>query len=148
LIQRRAFLRCSAHGLALVGCGLLARPAIGEPLPAPFRAASFAQALAAMGGEPEQTDRIDLRVASLIEDGASVPVSVQADLPDVREMFVLAETNPVPLAVRFRLPSGTEANLSVRIKLAQSGPVYGAVRAADTIYWTARDVKVTRGGCG
>jgi sulfur-oxidizing protein SoxY len=101
-----------------------------------------------MGGEPEQTDRIDLRVASLIEDGASVPVSVQADLPDVREMFVLAETNPVPLAVRFRLPSGTEANLSVRIKLAQSGPVYGAVRAADTIYWTARDVKVTRGGCG
>jgi sulfur-oxidizing protein SoxY len=109
-------------------------------------------ALAALGAETENgpveaPERVKLTLPRLIENGAVVPVTVEADIPDLHGIYVLADMNPTPIAAQFRLRAGMAPQISVRIKLAGSGRVYGAVQAADGLYWTAADAAVTVGGC-
>jgi len=76
-----------------------------------------------------------------------VPVSVSAELPDAREIYILTDMNPSPIAAQFRVGPGVAPRILVRIKLADSGRVYGAVRTADGLYWTTKVAAVTVGGC-
>lgn len=76
-----------------------------------------------------------------------MPVSISAELPDVREIYILADMNPAPIAAQFRVGPGVAPRISVRIKLADSGHVYGAVRTGDRLYWTTKAAEVTVGGC-
>jgi sulfur-oxidizing protein SoxY len=147
MMPRRRFLAGSAWGLALVSCGLLEPVFAGPAHEAAYQARSFDEALRALGGPPTASDRIMLRLPEHIENGAVVPVRVQTDIDAVEAVYVLAEANPVPVAVGFRLPEGTEPGLSTRIKLNQSGVVHGVVRAAGRLYWTGREATVVRGGC-
>jgi sulfur-oxidizing protein SoxY len=147
LLPRRRFLVGSLWGLALVGSGLLDRALAGPGDAIAYQARSFDEALRALGGPPVSSGRITLSLPAHIEDGAVVPVAVRADLDDVEAIYVLAEVNPVPLAVGFRLPAGTEPEVSTRIKLNQSGVVHGVVRSAGRLYWTGREATVLRGGC-
>ncbi|WP_462328738.1 thiosulfate oxidation carrier protein SoxY [Thiohalocapsa halophila] len=144
---RRRFAQRTA-GLVLMGCGVqrLARADILPPVGA------VDAALAALGagteaGAIEAPDRVQLTLPQRIENGAVVPVTVEARLPDVRNIYVLADMNPTPIAAAFRLGAGLAPRLSVRVKLAGSGRVYGAVRTADGLYWTGADATVTVGGC-
>jgi len=59
----------------------------------------------------------------------------------------VVDGNPQPLAVRFTIPEGTEPFVATRIRMAQSGTVYAAVRADTGLYATARAVQVIVGGC-
>jgi sulfur-oxidizing protein SoxY len=109
-------------------------------------------ALVALGadtklGAMEAPERVRLTLPKRIEDGAMVPVSVRSTMSGVRDVLVLADMNPAPIAAQFRIGPGLAARISVRIKLAGSGRVYAAVRTADGLYWTAADAEVTVGGC-
>lgn len=144
---RRLFGRRAA-GLALMACGVQ-RLANADLLPP---AGAVDAALAALGAETkggavEAPERVQLTLPRLIENGAVVPVTVATSIPDVRAIYVLADMNPTPIAALFRLGAGMAPQMSVRIKLAGSGRVYGAVQAADGLYWTAADAAVTVGGC-
>jgi sulfur-oxidizing protein SoxY len=146
-LPRRRFLAGSLWGLALAGCGLLDRAHAAPGDEAAYQARSFDEALRALGGPPASSDRITLSLPAHIEDGAVVPVTVRADLDDVEAIYVLAEVNPVPLAVGFRLPAGTDPEVSTRITLNQSGVVHGVARSAGELFWTGREATVLRGGC-
>jgi sulfur-oxidizing protein SoxY len=117
------------------------------PPPGAAEAALAALGAATPAGATEAPDRVRLTLPDFIEDGASVPVTVTSTLPGVEEIYLLADMNPMPIAAQFRMGAGTAARLSVRVKLAGSGRVYGAVRTADGLHWTAADAKVSTGGC-
>ncbi|MBD5803622.1 sulfur oxidation protein SoxY [Azoarcus sp. Aa7] len=88
-------------------------------------------------------------VAPLIaEDSLNVPVSVDAgELPDVEEVLVFADFNPILPVLRFQAKKARPA-LAFRLKLQQSSPVRAAARTADGV-WHVGGVWITAtgGGC-
>lgn len=143
---RRAFSQ-TALWLALAGGGPLPTVADQRTTPADRVGAALDALGNKAGGSPQASPRVRLTLPNLIEDGAVVPISVSADLPDVREIFILADMNPTPIAAQFRIGPGMAPRISVRVKLAGSGRVYGAVRTGGGLYWTATAADVTVGGC-
>ncbi len=140
--ERRLFMQ-SAAWLALAGCGLEG-PAVAETLSQTF---SIDDALAAIARPARESERVKLRLPERIEDGAMVPVTVTTDLTDVVALYVLADMNPMPIAAQFRLGPGLAPRISVRIKLAGSGRVYGAAQRSDGLHWTTAAAEVVVGGC-
>jgi sulfur-oxidizing protein SoxY len=91
---------------------------------------------------------IDLQLPEIAEDGRTVPVSVSCSLPGVREIAIVIEPNPIPLAAQFDVPAGAEAYVATRVKIAESGRVVAHVRTDSGSYTAYRNVKVITGGCG
>ncbi len=111
-------------------------------------AKTFAEAIAALGGVPAPSTLITLDAPALADNGAVVPITVSSALPGTREIVLLVDGNPQPVAARFTIPAGTEPFVATRIRMAGSGTVYAAVRTDDGLYAAARAIDVTVGGCG
>ena len=115
---------------------------------AAFAAKTFADAIGSLGGLPAPSSLIKLDAPALAENGAVVPITVSSALPGTREIVLLVDGNPQPVAARFSIPPGTEAYVATRIRMAGNGTVYAAVRTEDGLYAAARTIEVTVGGCG
>ena len=100
------------------------------------------------GEVPVDSDRVKMKFPDIAENGAVVPVTVSADLDNVESIIIVVENNPTPLAAEFKLSPRSEAVVSVRIKMGESSPVRAIVKADGKYYSTAKEVKVTIGGCG
>ena len=61
-----------------------------------------------------ESDKIELKIPEIAENGAVVPVSVSAELPNVETISIVAEKNPQPLAASFTIPDGTLPDVSIR----------------------------------
>jgi sulfur-oxidizing protein SoxY len=146
-LTRRSFLRSAGAAAALIACAPSRIYAVALPSDDSFRIAPTSALLERLGGVPTESEDIVLNVPDLAENGENVPVSVVASLSNVQAIYVLADTNPFPLAAAFSIPDGTDARISVRLKLAQTGKVIGVVRAANKLYWASKSVRVTVGGC-
>ena len=94
------------------------------------------------------TDLISLKVPEIAENGAVVPVSIKTTLQNVESISIVVEKNPRPMAATFEILPGTLADISSRIKMAETSDVMAVIKTSDGIYSTARQVKVTIGGCG
>ena len=140
----------AAMGLAALP---LARAAIAGPAgPADpagaFAAKTFEQAMAALGAAPAPSALVTLDAPMIVENGAVVPITVSSALPGTREIVLLVDRNPVPVAVQFSFAPGTEPFVSTRIRMAASGTVVAAVLTDHGVYAVSRAVEVTVGGCG
>ena len=113
-----------------------------------FAARTFSEAVAALGGMPPVSTQITLELPQVAEDGALVPITVSSQLGDTRDILILVDGNPQPVAACFSIPDGTEAYAATRIRLAQSGTVYVVVRTEAGLFSAARAIQVTVGGCG
>ena len=69
-------------------------------------------------------------------------------MKNVESISVFVKDNPQPLTASFTLPKGTIADVSTRIKLAQTSTVTAVVKADGKLYSKSQEVKVTIGGCG
>jgi sulfur-oxidizing protein SoxY len=149
VIQRRHILKQSQALALWLGASWLpgARAQAFEEELA-FEAGSLADTLKALGGIPAVDTQISLTLPDIVENGAIVPVTVNSSLPDTREIFIVVEFNPNPLAARVTIPQGTEPYLTTRIKMAETSPVYAVVRARGGLYTVVKETKVTIGGCG
>jgi len=152
--ERRMILKCLlAAGLigGVVGSAPPARAAdaTGWPTDA-FKQKSQDDALKALYGKmPEESDKISLDTPEIAENGAVVPVSVDATaLPNVTSISVLVPENPFTLAASYQIPEGTAASISCRIKMAKTSKVFAVVEADGKLYSAAKETKVTLGGCG
>ena len=147
--SRRTLLKCGAC-LGAMGVG----SPVQASLPAPageataFEARTMLEALRALGAVPQPSTQVLMNLPDLIDNGAVVPISVSSSIAGTREIFIVVESNPFPLAARFTIPAGTEPFVSTRIRLAQSGTVYAAVVTDAGVYATSRSTQVTVGGCG
>ena len=114
-----------------------------------FTQKSEADAIKALyGKEAEASDKVKLDAPEIAENGAVVPISVSSTLPDVTSIAVLVTENPFPLAASYKIPAGTSAMVSNRLKMAKTSKVVALVESNGKIYSATKEVKVTVGGCG
>lgn len=101
------------------------------------------------GAAPVRFDaRITVTAPVNAEDPLNVPVSVDASaLPDVREVVVFADFNPIVKVLSFE-PAGAAPRLGFRLKLQQSSPVRAAARTGDGVWHVGGSwVRTSGGGC-
>jgi sulfur-oxidizing protein SoxY len=116
-----------------------------------FDAHSVDDVLNALYGttEGESSDAISFKAPDIAENGAVVPISIIADLPNVEHIALLVPNNPSPLAATFEIPNPGPTTVGTRIKMAKTSPLIAMVRADGKLYKVvSKDVKVTIGGCG
>jgi sulfur-oxidizing protein SoxY len=116
-------------------------------LPAP---GDFRQALAtALAGKSWQvSESVRLQVPQIAENGAIVPITVESQLPNTGRILVFAEQNPGPRIAEFMFEPGTDAWISLRIKLNDSGRVLAIAESEGQFHGAQADVRVMKGGCG
>jgi sulfur-oxidizing protein SoxY len=146
--QRREFLALlslmAAAGLLPAGAGRAE-----EWNSAAFAAKKLEDLLKILGaGAPQLSTEVVLMAPEIAENGAVVPLEIESKLPDTQSIAILIEKNPNTLAASFTIPSGTLPWLQTRVKMAETCNVYVLVNASGRFYYTAKEIKVTIGGCG
>ena len=123
--------------------------------PADATPAMLAGAIRNVVGEAEvRTGKVKLDVPPLVENGNTVPMTVSVSnpmTPDdyVRSIHVFNEKNPQPNIGNFYLgPHAGRAQVSTRIRLADSQKIVAIARLSDGSFWSASvDVVVTLAAC-
>ncbi len=152
---RRLILK-GAISVALVGLGSLpfslapALAAANDKYPEDaFKQKGDADAIKALYGKTaEPSDKVKLDAPEIAENGAVVPITVSSTLADVTSISVLVAENPNALAASYKIPAGTLPSVASRLKMAKTTNVIAIVEAGGKLYSTAKEVKVTVGGCG
>jgi sulfur-oxidizing protein SoxY len=146
---RRKFLGL-AGGAAVLGAVPIVtlRPAEATP-------AMLSSAIRNVVGEAVvRTGRVKLEVPPLVENGNTVPMTVSVQSPmtaqdHVKSIHVFNEKNPQPNIGNFYLgPLAGRAQVSTRIRLADSQKIVAIARLSDDSFWSATvDVVVTLAAC-
>jgi sulfur-oxidizing protein SoxY len=140
----------------LLGLAAALGAALLEPLRAhaawnqgAFQAKSAADAMRALGMHDAQESRdIVIRAPDIAENGAVVPIDVTSNVPGTTSISVFIEKNPFPYTGTFDFAAGSVPFVHLRAKMGETSPVRVVVAAAGKFYTTAKEVKVTIGGCG
>src|SRR5882672_3069811 len=146
---RRQFLNL-AGGAAVAG----AVPIV-TLVPAEATPATLATAIRNVVGEaPVRTGKVKLDVPPLVENGNTVPMTVSVANPMtandyVKSIHVFNEKNPQPNVGNFYLGQRAgRAQISTRIRLADSQKIVAIARLSDDSFWSATvDVVVTLAAC-
>lgn len=115
-----------------------------------FKETTRDAALKALFGTSDTTttDQVKMQAPDIAENGAVVPITLDANEDKVTRSALLAVKNPYSLACAYEIPVGTSPAISSRLKLAQTTTVIGVVESGGKLYSASRQVKVTLGGCG
>ena len=114
-----------------------------------YEAKNVGDALKGMGasGAADSKD-ITIKAPDIAENGAVVPVEVTSNIAGTTSIAIVAEKNATPLVADFDLSNGAQGFISTRIKMGQTSLVRAVVTAGGKTYTSAKEVKVTIGGCG
>lgn len=104
------------------------------------------------GGTPLREGKVRIEVATLVDNGNTVPVSVSVPGAAPAEVVAIAlfnERNPHSDVARWHFgPRAGMRTVSTRIRLATSQQLVAVARLADGSCWTQRvDVVVTLAAC-
>ena len=107
-----------------------------------------------VGDAVVQTGKVKIDVPPLVENGNTVPMTVSVTnpmTPDdyVKSIHVFNEKNPQPNIGNFYLgPRAGRAQISTRIRLADTQKIVAIARLSDGSFWSASaDVVVTLAAC-
>jgi sulfur-oxidizing protein SoxY len=142
----------SRRRMLAAGAGMMLwltiRPATAEPAEMAAAVRSFT------GGAKISPGKVRLDVATLVDNGNAVPVTVSVDSPMTAAEYVAAiaifnERNPLPDVARFTLgPRAGKAAVSTRMRLATSQKLMAVAKLSDGTYWSHTvDVVVTLAAC-
>jgi len=123
--------------------------------PAEATPATLAAAIRNVVGEAEvRTGKVKLEIPPLVENGNTVSMTVSVANPmtsddHVKSIHVFNEKNPQPNIGNFYLgPHAGRAQISTRIRLADSQKIVAIARLSDDSFWSASvDVVVTLAAC-
>ena len=115
-----------------------------------FDAKTMRDALKVLGdGALVESKDVTIEGPDIAENGAVVPVSASTTLAGTRQILMLVEKNPSPLAALFNVNDSIEPNFKTRVKMGQTCDVYVvAVMADGRALFAKKEIKVTLGGCG
>ena len=114
-----------------------------------FEAKSALDAMKALGmSNAEDSKDIVIRAPDIAENGAVVPIDITSNIPGTTSISVFIEKNPFPYTGTFDFSQGAVPFVHLRAKLGESTPVRVVAAAGGKFYTTAKEVKVTIGGCG
>lgn len=109
---------------------------------------------AAFGDRPLREGRITLDIPALVENGNSVPLTIQVDSPmtpadHVRAIHVFSPENPLPDISRFILgPRCGKAEIKTTIRLATTQHLHVVALMSDGSAWLATaEIEVTTAAC-
>jgi sulfur-oxidizing protein SoxY len=146
---RRDFLGLAGSAAALGALPVVTlRPAEATP-------SMLANAIRNVVGEAKvSVGRVKLDIPPLVENGNTVPMTVSVLSPmtaddHVKSIHVFNEKNPQPNIGNFYLgPRAGRAQISTRIRLADSQKVVAIARLSDGSFWSvSADVVVTLAAC-
>ena len=107
-----------------------------------------------VGEAPVRTGKVTLDIPPLVENGNTVPMTVSVASPmapedHVKSIHVFNEKNPQPNIGNFYLsPQAGRAQVSTRIRLADSQKVVAIAKLSDGTFWSASvDIVVTLAAC-
>jgi sulfur-oxidizing protein SoxY len=146
---RRRFLGLAASAAAIGGVPIVGvRPAAATP---DTMAAAIRNVV---GTATVRTGKVKLDVPPLVENGNTVPMTVSVASPMtpddyVKSIHVFNEKNPQPNIGNFYLgPQAGRAQVSTRIRLADSQKIIAIARLSDDSLWSvSADVVVTLAAC-
>ena len=101
----------------------------------------------------ESEDVVQLQIPKLAEDPTTVPVSIQAMMPQTDERYIkqvslFIDNNPTPLAGRFNFtPKSGHAHLRLRVRVAERTAVRAVAELNDGSLHMSRRYIVASGGC-
>lgn len=102
------------------------------------------------GAEVIFDDRVKVKVPSVVENQAQVPVIADArELPNVEQVIVIADLNPIRHVLTLS-PAQAKAQpfISFRMKIEQATPVRAAARTSDGVWHVGGVfVEAAGGGC-
>lgn len=108
-----------------------------------------------VGGKKATPGKVKLRIPEIAENGNTVPMTISVDSPMtannyVKAVHVVTDNNPQPQVASFYFtPANGKAEVSTRIRLAQTMNVIAYAEMSDGSVWSDRaEAKVTIGGCG
>jgi len=146
-LSRRTFVHASLAGTALTAL-VSSRTNAALP-PAVLSATSPADAIRALGGDKMVSDeRVRIIVPDRAENGDVVPVSVDADLPNVQRITLVADKNPLPVIATFSFAPEVQGLVATRVKLAETCNVTAIVESDGKLHMGSKPVQVMIGGCG
>jgi sulfur-oxidizing protein SoxY len=146
--SRRRFLGLAGGAAVLGAVPVVTRPADATP-------AMLATAIRnVVGAAVVRTGKVKLEVPPLVENGNTVPLTVSVSSPMtpddyVKSIHVFNEKNPQPNIGNFYLgPHAGRAQVSTRIRLADSQKIVAIAQLSDDTFWSASvDVVVTLAAC-
>ncbi|PSO32386.1 SoxY-related AACIE arm protein [Bradyrhizobium sp. MOS002] len=107
-----------------------------------------------VGEAPVRTGKVKLDIPPLVENGNTVPLTVSIASPMtaddyVKSIHVFNEKNPQPNIGNFYLsPSSGRAQVSTRIRLADTQKVVAIARLSDDTFWqVTTEIVVTLAAC-
>ena len=146
---RRQFLGY-AGGAAMAGAVAVVTVRPTEATPATLAAAIRS----VTGGAAVKTGKVKLDIPPLVENGNTVPMTVSVASPmapedHVTSIHVFNEKNPQPNIGNYHLgPQAGRAQVSTRIRLADSQKIVAIAKLSDGTFWQATaDVVVTLAAC-
>lgn len=149
-MNRRQFIK-QGITLSTAGIAILQTPVT----PAEWLAADFAPGSVdatfkqLLRGKPVvATDKLELNIPEIAENGALVPVTVSTGLDNIISLALVVEKNPVPLALHAEFSPELLPFLSARLKMASTCFVYALAETEKEWLSAKKLVKVTIGGCG
>ena len=102
-----------------------------------------------MGGEGAAANAgLTMKAPEIAENGAVVPIDVTCSIPNTVSIAILTKKNPFPLSSQFEFSNGAVADVSVRLKVAETSAIVAIAKADGKTYSVQKEVKVTVGGCG
>lgn len=160
-MERRKFIQsmfaASAVAATVTPVALMAEEEVKEAAPKGPNALPVDAAIDAITGGKgaKESDKIELTVPEIAENGAVVPVKVNVDHPMeennyVKAIHVLAAKNGNSRCADVMLtPANGKAYFATRIKLSATQEVIAVAQLSDgTFIKAGKSVKVTIGGCG
>lgn len=107
-----------------------------------------------VGQAPVRSGKVKLDIPPLVENGNTVPLTVSVASPMtaddyVKSIHVFNEKNPQPNIGNFHLgPSSGRAQISTRIRLADTQKVVAIARLSDDTFWqVTTEIVVTLAAC-
>ena len=106
------------------------------------------------GGKSVRDGKVTLVIPPLVENGNLVVLKVSVDSPMtandyVKSIHVIAEGNPLPnIFTAYLTPRSGTANLTTRVRLADSQTVWAIAQMSDGNFWQGHaDTLVTLSAC-
>jgi sulfur-oxidizing protein SoxY len=145
---RRQFMAITASTALVTMVPLIADPALATP---EMLATAMREVV---GGAVVHAGKVKLEVPPLVENGNTVPITVSVASPmteadHVKSIHIFNEKNPQPNVGNFYLgPRAGRAQISTRIRLADSQKIVVVARLSDGSFWsTTAEVVVTLAAC-